>query len=156
MTRITKKAAKAAALAAEQAALLAAEQAEAETEEAEEAEQEEEILAPRSVVAAKYKSRYRARANSNKGRNCADWLAQTLVPLTIGPDGKADLMALSEICAANRVSSAYENRTKGWEGRMRMTLGLRLRPVVAEQGFLALPDGEQVAAPDAFLAAWRR
>lgn len=124
-----------------------------------EAEDAEDAPAPRSVVGAAYKARYRSREGSSKGRNCADWLAQELAGLVL-EGGKLQPERLAAICAQNAVSSEYSNRSKGWEGRMRMTLGLRLRPVVAAQGFLLVPTGkktpEKRIAPPAFRAAWQK
>lgn len=124
-----------------------------------EADEEEEKPAPRSVVGARYKAEYKTRANSNKGRNNADWLAQELAALTL-VERKLDVAKLAAICEANAVPATYENRSKGWEGRMRMTLGLRLRPIVAAQGFLAVPGkgkkAERHEAPAGFVAAWKK
>lgn len=116
-----------------------------------------------SVVKSKYKATYRARANSLKGRNCADWLAQTLVALTLDPKTRQiDLAMLSAIVRANGVDPTYANRSPGWQGRMRMTLGLKLRPVVAKAGHLVVPgagkggkDGK-ATAPAEFVAAYRK
>jgi len=124
-----------------------------------EADEEDEAPAPRFVVGHAYKLRYRSRENSNKGRNNADWLAQRLVALVLNEDRKLDVAKLEAICAANAVPATYENRSLGWQGRMRMTLGLRLRPIVAAQGFLAVPNGkrtEKQPAPADFIALWRK
>jgi hypothetical protein len=122
-------------------------------------EDEEEEDLPRSVVKSKYKAIYRSRENSMKGRNCADWLAQQLAALVLDDAKKLQIGELQAICRANGAKDDYDNRSKGWEGRMRMTLGLRLRPIVATQGFLAVPNGrktEKHAAPAAFIAAYKK
>lgn len=107
-----------------------------------------------SVVRKSYKVEYKARGDS---RGNGDWLFKTLKLLTTNPDTKKlDIRALEAICEANGVSPVYTNRSPGWEGRMRMTMGLKLRPVVARQGFLSLDDGTQDEAPEAFILAWKK
>jgi hypothetical protein len=126
---------------------------------ANEAEAAEFAALPKSVVKPTYKAVYRSRENSMKGRNCADWLAQTLAGIVLSEERKLIVSELEAVCHANNVPATYENRSKGWEGRMRMTLGLRLRPVVAAQGFLAVKDGKKVQklpAPASFIAAYKK
>lgn len=105
-----------------------------------------------SVVKRNYKTAYKENGDS---RGNGDWLFGLLKGLTLDANGKADIAALQAIAEANGVPSGYANRSAGWQGRMRMTIGLRLRSVVAKTGRLVLDDGQTVDAPAAFCAAWR-
>lgn len=114
-------------------------------------DEEGEDEGPRSVVKGVYKARYAAKGDP---RNCGDWLAATLKEHVLDDDGHLDVSALERIAKANGVDPTYTNRSRGWEGRMRMTIGLKLRPVVAEQGGLAIPKGRgktTIPAPKAFV-----
>jgi hypothetical protein len=48
--------------------------------------------------------------------------------------------------------SRWQNRSKGWEGRLRMTGRLALQRVVAEAGILKTADGEELVAPAEWVA----
>jgi hypothetical protein len=104
-----------------------------------------------SVVKSQYKARYAERGDA---RNNGDWLASTLKALVLDEDKHLDVDALAKICRANDVDPSYANRSPGWQGRMRMTIGLKLRPIVAAQGGLFVPKGrgkEKLPAPKAFV-----
>ena len=110
------------------------------------AEVAEDNAKPGSVVKGKYKHRYAERAASAglgkvAQRSCWDWLAQELAAECL--DGsKIDIGRFLGTLEANGVDhSRWNNRSKGWEGRLRMTGRLALQRVVAEQGFLATADG---------------
>lgn len=121
-----------------------------------ETEDEGEEKVAHSVVNGKYKQRYAERGDA---RNCGDWLAKTLKDVVLDDDGHLDVAKLQKIAAANGVSPDYPNRSKGWEGRMRMTIGLRMRPVVAAEGKLYVPEGrgkKALPAPRAFVQAWAK
>ena len=106
-----------------------------------------------SVVKRHYKMAYKAAGHS---RGNGDALFVLLRGLTLNAAGKTDLAALAAVAVANGVTPDYANRSPGWEGRYRMTVGLRLRPVVARQGFLVGPDGERYDVTDeTFLAKHR-
>lgn len=109
-----------------------------------------EIQLARSVVKSTYKVRYAERAMTAKGvkgvskkaraRSCGDWLASTLQKLTLGEKDAIDLDAFVAILDANGVDHAkWTNRSKGWQGRFRMTGRLALQRVVAEGGELEVP-----------------
>jgi len=48
--------------------------------------------------------------------------------------------------------SRWTNRSKGWEGRLRMTGRLALQRIVAEAGILKTADGEELEAPAEWVA----
>jgi hypothetical protein len=112
-------------------------------EAAAEAEIEMQIALPRSVVKPGYKVKYRDRAAAAGIRGKAakrstwDWLAQELAAATLGKDARIDIEAFTAILEANGVDhSRWTNRSKGWEGRFRMTGRLALQKLVAETGKL--------------------
>lgn len=73
------------------------------------------------------------------------------------PTFELNVPAFEAILDANGVKHAHWNRTTpGWQGRLRMTGGLALRTKVAESGVLALPDGEALEAPKAWVARWAK
>lgn len=109
-----------------------------------------EIALAKSVVKTAYKKKYAERALLAKGtkgvskkaraRSCGDWLSLTLQKLTLGEKDAIDLDAFRSILDANGVDHArWTNRSKGWEGRFRMTGRLALQRVVAEGGELEIP-----------------
>lgn len=110
-----------------------------------------------SVVKGKYKARYAERA-AGKGlgkvaqRSCWDWLAQELAAECL--DGsKIDIGRFCRTLEANGVDhSRWNNRSKGWEGRLRMTGRLALQRVVAEQGHLKTIEGATIDAPADWVA----
>lgn len=126
------------------------------------------IHAPKSVVASTYKAKYAARAvalqRKPKGvplkalkRMSGDWLGLELAKLTLDAKAKLVVPALEAILDANGVPHSHWNRTTpGWVGRLRMTGGLALRRVVAEDGELVLPDGSTLEAPKAWVAKYQR
>ena len=109
-------------------------------------EQEGYLVRKGSVVKRQYKQAYKAGGDS---RGNKDWLFAILKGATLDSQGKADIGALVEIAEENGVPSAYANRSAGWQGRMRMTIGLRLRSAVAKRGYLLL-EGEKLPCPEAF------
>jgi hypothetical protein len=134
-----------------------------EQEAADDAEIEEQERLPASVVPAKYKTRYKERARANGHRSKAakrsnwDWLAQTLAANVLNKKGKIDIDKLVAILQANGMPDPLEewpNRSKGWEGRIRMTGGIWLRREVAEQGVMLLPDGEELVPPAEWVAKY--
>ena len=110
---------------------------------------------------AAYKAKYRDRARENGQRSKAakrsawDWLAQTLAGEVLTKDNKLKVDEFAALLAANGEPDAlgrWPNRSKGWEGRLRMTGGLWLRRVVAEAGVLKLADGEELVPPEDWVA----
>lgn len=92
----------------------------------EDKESEEDVS--RSVVKPKYKAAYSKR--SIKG-TCSDAFAAAFRAETVNEDGDLDIAALRRVASANSVSLAkYTTRNRGWEGRLRMTLGNLLRGLV--------------------------
>ena len=117
----------------------------------------EDIAKKGSVVKAGYKARYAARAaeaglGRTAQRSCWDWLAQTLAGEVL--DGtKLDVAKFQRLLEANGVDhSRWTNRSKGWEGRLRMTGRLALQRIVAEAGILRTADGEELEAPAEWVA----
>ena len=124
------------------------------------AEVAEDIVRKGSVVRATYKKVYAARAaEAGLGkvaqRSCWDWLAQTLAGEAL-VDGKLHEERFRALLDANGVKNAHwgtgEKRTKGWEGRLRMTGRLALQRVVAKSGVLRTADGEELVAPAEWVA----
>jgi hypothetical protein len=125
------------------------------------AEIDRQIALPHSVVKPDYKAKYKARAMALglKGkaakRTNGDWLGEQMRKLVLDKKEKLIVERLEEICEANGLDGIRErwpNQNKGWEGRLRMTASLVLRKIVADQGYLALPDGGQLEAPADFIA----
>jgi hypothetical protein len=121
------------------------------------------IVASKSVVAPKYKARYRERATTAKlpkgtdrkviARSCGDWLAVNLARL-INHKRKMDRDAFAAILDANHVE--HDKWSHLDNGRFRMTGGLALRHAIVEAGHLTLPDGEELTPPKAWIAAHTR
>ena len=112
-----------------------------------------------SVVKPLYKRRYAARAASaglkSKAaqRSAWDWLAQTIAAIVLDKRAKLDVGAFLALLDANGVDhSRWTNRSKGWEGRLRMTGRLALQRVVAEAGVLHTADGEELVPPAEWVA----
>jgi hypothetical protein len=111
-----------------------------------------------SVVRATYKKTYAAR-NAGLGkaaqRSCWDWLAQELAAEAL-VDGKLHEARFRSLLDANGVRNDHwgtgEKRTKGWEGRLRMTGRLALQRVVAANGVLRTADGDELEAPAEWVA----
>ena len=122
------------------------------------------IALPRSVVKSAYKAKYAQRvldgARGKKGvskkaqaRSCGDWLALELAARVLDSKNKLVLEAFLAILDANHVDhSRWTNRSKGWEGRLRMTGRLALQKVVANEEQLYLPDGVILRAPKSWIA----
>jgi hypothetical protein len=112
---------------------------------------------PASVVRPGYKATYAKRAaDAGLGkvaqRSCWDWLAASLAGEVL-VDTKLDVAKFHTLLEANGVDhSRWTNRSKGWEGRLRMTGRLALQKVVAANGVLHTADGEQLEAPADWIA----
>lgn len=127
------------------------------------AEIEADIAKQNSVVKTAYKTKYRDRAIENgvtrkaAKRSAWDWLAETLAgECLVGKKDRIDIDRFLAILTANGVDhSKWQNRSKGWEGRLRMTGRLALQRVVAEAGHLLTPDGEQLVAPAEWVAKFK-
>lgn len=113
-----------------------------------------------SVVRVGYKKTYAARAvEAGHGkvaqRSCWDWLAQQLAGECLRDD-KFQEDRFRALLDANGVRHEHwgtgEKRTKGWEGRLRMTGRLALQRVVAKAGVLHTADGEELVAPAEWVA----
>jgi hypothetical protein len=116
-----------------------------------------------SVVDATYKAKYAERAKTTRiavkglkrklvARTNGDWLAQILQSETLDEKGKLRVGDFEAILDANGVKHDHWNRTTpGWQGRLRMTGRLAVQRVVAENGELALPDGETLQPPRAWV-----
>lgn len=116
----------------------------------------------RSVVGKAYKVRYAERAVANGLRRKAaqrsawDWLAEELAAECLGEKDRIDIGRFLAILDANGVDhSRWTNRSKGWEGRLRMTGRLALQRVVAEAGILKTAEGAEIQAPEAWVAKYR-
>lgn len=123
---------------------------------------EADIAKSNSVVKSAYKTKYRDRAReAGVARKAAkrsswDWLAQTLAGECLVGKDRIDIAKFTAILEANGVDhSRWTNRSKGWEGRFRMTGRLALQRVVAEAGVLKTADGEELVAPAEWVAKFR-
>lgn len=126
------------------------------------------IALPKSVVQSGYKAKYAAReaamTRRPKGvsrkalaRSAGDWLAIELAKRVLDDKAKIDVPRLEALLDANGVKHDHYNRTtKGWQGRLRMSGGLALRAIVANEEALILPDGDRVEAPKAWCAKYAR
>jgi hypothetical protein len=110
-----------------------------------------------SVVRPTYKHKYAERAAANglgkvAQRSCWDWLAQELAAECL--DGsKINIDRFLSMLEANGVDhSRWTNRSKGWEGRLRMTGRLALQKVVAANGHLKTIEGAELEAPADWVA----
>lgn len=123
---------------------------------------EADVRKSNSVVKSGYKTKYRDRANeagiARKAakRSTWDWLASTLAGECLGAKDKIDIAKFTAILEANGVDhSRWTNRSKGWEGRFRMTGRLALQRVVAEAGVMKVADGEELVAPVEWVAKFK-
>lgn len=123
---------------------------------------EADIAKPRSVVKTAYKVKYRDRAREAgvvrkaAKRSTWDWLAQSIAGECLRGKDRIDIDAFLDLLEANGVDhSRWTNRSKGWEGRLRMTGRLALQRVVAEAGVLKMADGEETVAPAEWVAKFR-
>ena len=121
------------------------------------AEVAEDNAKKNSVVKTAYKKRYAQRAAEQGGgkiaqRSCWDWLAQELAAeCLVGT--KISIDRFLALLDANGVDhSRWQNRAKGWEGRLRMTGRLALQRVVAAQGGLKTAEGALIDAPADWIA----
>lgn len=133
-----------------------------------EPEAEASISLPKSVVGSGYKARYaereaamqrRPKGVSRKAlaRSSGDWLAIELAKRILDPKAKIDVPSLEAILTANGVKHEHYNRTTpGWQGRLRMSGGLALRTIVANEEALLLPNGERIDAPKTWCAKYAR
>lgn len=120
-----------------------------------------------SVVPSKYKAIYAERAKETGGSpdNCGDWLAVQLdelvkIEVTEGRKRKiVDPEAMYNLCVANGCdvetlyNRAMEKQSRGWQGRFRMSAGIKLRHVVAEAGILVVPGEKDRKPPKAWIEA---
>ena len=113
----------------------------------------------RSVVQVAYKQKYAERAVANglarkaAQRSTWDWLAQSIAGECLRKGDRIDIDHFLALLEANGVDhSRWTNRSKGWEGRLRMTGRLALQKVVAAAGMLRTPDGEELVAPAEWVA----
>jgi hypothetical protein len=112
----------------------------------------------KSVVRPTYKHRYAERAaaaglGKRAQRSCWDWLAQQLAGECLDDKAKISITRFLAVLDANGVDhSRWTNRSKGWEGRLRMTGRLALQKVVAATGVLKTADGEELEAPAEWVA----
>jgi hypothetical protein len=115
----------------------------------------------KSVVLPKYKHRYAERA-ANAGiakkaaqRSAWDWLAQTLAAQCLDERQRIDIAKFTRILEMNGVDhSRWTNRSKGWEGRFRMTGRLALQRIVAECGVMQVED-DVLEAPADWVAKFK-
>lgn len=118
------------------------------------AEIEMQIALPKSVVGRKYKIAYKeaARAAGHKSkaakRSKWDWLAQQMAELVLTDKAKLDVAAFEALMEANGIDhTKWDNRSPGWEGRLRMTGCLVLRRKLVDQQVLKLADGSERPVP---------
>lgn len=128
----------------------------------EDAEIDADIDRPKSVVGRKYKLKYKAMAKDRglkgkeKKRSIWDWLAQTIAGECLDGNKKLKVDEFRALLDANGVDhSRWQNKSPGWEGRLRMTGRLALERVIAEAAVLKLADGEELEVPEADVARFR-
>lgn len=115
-----------------------------------------------SVVKPAYKHKYADRAKeAGIGRKAAqrstwDWLAQSIAAICLREKDRIDIGAFCALLGANGIDhTKWPNRSKGWEGRLRMTGRLALQRVVAEAGVLHTADEEELVPPAEWVAKFR-
>jgi hypothetical protein len=123
------------------------------------AEVAEDNQKARSVVQSAYKHKYAQKAveagHARKAaqRSCWDWLAVAIAGECLGEGDRISISRFLALLEANGVDhSRWQNRSKGWEGRLRMTGRLALQKVVAQKGVLRTADDEELVAPEAWVA----
>lgn len=137
------------------------------------AQAEDEAEEGGSVVPATYKKQYaeRAKIDGTDPNTCGDWLAVQLggIVRVAVVEGKKKTRTsperMLELCRVNEcdVEALHAKHSgsgsKGWEGRFRMSAGIKLRHVVAAKGFLFVPEAfspkgvdEERKAPKAWCA----
>lgn len=127
-----------------------------------------EVVLPKSVVAVSYKRKYAEQALAGnkkyrkeiskkaRARMTGDWLAQELATRTLDDKDHLLVDVFLSILSANGVDhSRWTNRSKGWEGRLRMTGRLALQRAVAAEEQLFLPDGTTVTPPASWVAKFQ-
>lgn len=119
-------------------------------EEAEQARKESN-----SVVSAKFKDRYIANAKEQgiKGkaarRSNWDWLAQEIAKECLDSKGRINMDSFLAILTANGIDHAkWDNRSRGWEGRLRMTGRVALQRIIADSGILKIGGETKEVPPD--------
>lgn len=120
--------------------------------------QEEEDGKTGSVVASKYREKYKEQGHTT---HCGDWLAELLNNFCIG-DKNTDLETAERIFGMNNVdTSKYKREGVGWQGRIRMTGRNLLAKVVFRAGYINVPNDEvdggiqRITAPADWIAAQR-
>ena len=114
-----------------------------------------------SVVKSAYKHRYAARAaeaglGKAAQRSAWDWLAEQIAGEVLEEKARLSVPKLLALFDANGVDhSRWQNRSKGWEGRLRMTGRLALQKIVAESGVLKTADGDELVAPAEWVAKFQ-
>jgi hypothetical protein len=120
-------------------------------------EVESDNAKPSSVVKPAYKHRYAERAAASglgkrAQRSCWDWLAQSLAGECLDDQSRISIDRFLTVLDLNGVDhSRWTNRSKGWEGRLRMTGRLALQRVVASSGVLKV-EGDELIAPADWVA----
>jgi hypothetical protein len=122
------------------------------------AEVAEDNAKAKSVVHSAYKHKYAERAVQNgqarkaAQRSCWDWLAQSIAGECLGEGDRISIPKFVALLEANGVDhSRWTNRSKGWEGRFRMTGRLALQKRVAQTGVLHV-EGDVLEAPADWVA----
>jgi len=113
-----------------------------------------------SCVQVAYKTRYAERAvaagtkRKAAQRSCWDWLAQTIAGECLVGKDRIDIDKFRALLVANGLEEKpwWNTRTKGWEGRFRMSGRLALQRVVAEAGVLLTTDGDELVPPTEWVA----
>lgn len=133
-----------------------------------EPEAEAAISTARSVVQSAFKAKYAAReaamlrrpkgvSRKALARSTGDWLAVELAKRVLDDKSKIVVPLLEALLDANGVKHSHFNRTtKGWQGRLRMSGGLALRTIVANEEALILANGERLEAPRSWCAKYQR
>ena len=110
-----------------------------------------------SVVRTGYKKAYAQRAaeaglGKTAQRSCWDWLAQTLAGEVLVETKFVEAKFRALLDANGVRHEHWQNKSKGWEGRLRMTGRLALQKVVAKNGVLHTADGEELVPPAEWVA----
>jgi hypothetical protein len=120
------------------------------------AEIDHQIALPNSVVKASYKTKYKQRAiaaglrGKAAKRSNGDWLSREMAKLVLDKGEKINIARLVEVCEANGledIEERWNNRSKGWEGRLRMTACLVLRKIVADANAFYVPGQDEPLVP---------
>jgi hypothetical protein len=120
------------------------------------AEIDHQIALPNSVVKASYKTKYKQRAiaaglrGKAAKRSNGDWLSREMAKLVLTKGEKIDIAQLEKVCEANgldEIQIRWPNKSKGWEGRLRMTACLVLRKIVADANAFYVPGQDEPLVP---------